>query len=221
MDSPPVTVLPSAFEHGGCFHVYPTLAELAGLSVLEAAEDPDTAAEALAKETHYPGLTQEQVTNPEYISQYLNLPEPTPIFTAADPGMETGWWAEQGEGKVESRKECYLRGAALGRKFVEMAAKDEKEVAVLVSHGDLMDCILKSLMFPEVPPPVQDAASRFVHTNTGITRLEIGADGTVYLMKQNHTPHLDAESELLTGGELVHDWDCWDKHHDQEASQGH
>ena len=158
------------------------------------------------------------MTDPAYVSDYLHLPEQTAIFAAAEPGMDKGWWAEHGHGAVESRKECFGRGAALATRFTEMAKAGETDVAVLVSHGDLMDCILKALLIPGQLPRIQDSACRFVHSNTGITRLEIARDGMAFMLKYNLTAHLDNDPELLTGGELVHDWHVWDKHHGEPVA---
>lgn len=220
--SPDVTVLPTAFEHGGCFHNYPTLGEMQGLEFLESAVSASKSTMHLKTETHYPGLSTAQVLDPDYVTAYLGLQQQTNIFCDAEHGMDKGWWAEQGTGSVETRKGCFNRGAALAARFVEMAATDEKDVVVCVSHGDLMDCILKSLLMPGLDAKVQDAACRFVHANTGITRVEISRDGTAFLLTHNSTSHIDTDTKLLTGGELVHDWDCWDKHHESAtAEQGH
>lgn len=131
----------------------------------------------------------------------------------------TRWW--HGRNAVESRKGCFERAAALAKRFVDMAVTDSKETVVLVSHGDLMDCLLKALLMPGLPAAVSDAACRFVHTNTGVTRVEIGRDGTAFLLKQNAHPHLDVDHELVTGGELVHDWDIWDRNHEQHDVELH
>eukprot|EP00038_Savillea_parva_P019024 m.26194 g.26194 ORF g.26194 m.26194 type:complete len:335 (-) comp4298_c0_seq2:99-1103(-) len=224
LGSPPVTVIPYAFEHGGCFHKYPALSELKGLAQLESTPPDSLPALVgpLESVTHYPGLTAAQVTDPDHVSQCLELPDVTSIFTTAEPGMESGWWAGQRKGTaIENRKGCFERGTVLAKRFVNMAKTNEKEVVVLVSHGDLMDCILKALLMPSLEAKVQDAACRFVHTNTGITRVEIARDGTAFLLKHNATPHLDTVEGMLTGGEMIHDWHKWDRHHELDIPQNH
>lgn len=223
LEWPTASVISTAFEHGGCFHGWPTLAEERGISALAAADDAKKYAASVAKIEHYPGLTAAEVTDPTFVCRYLNVPEQETrqVFTEAELSMEQGWWAPYAANGVETRRQCFLRGAGLAKRFVALAGTGEIDIAVLVSHGDLMDCILKELLMPGMKPEVQDAACRFVHTNTGITRVEIARDGTAYLLKYNATPHLDNCSEQLTGGELVHDWDCWDRYHKGEHHGEH
>ena len=89
---------------------------------------------------------------------------------------------------------------------------DAADTCVLVSHGDLMDAMLKNLVCqPGVEDRVLDSAIRFAHTNTGITRVEIGKkDGMAHVMVMNESTHLEAADH--TGGEMLDGWGKWREH---------
>ena len=71
MGAPSVTVVPTAFEHGGCFHKFPSFADMKGLEMLlDAGDGAHDMVQAMGeKETHYPGLTAAEVMDPEFLSQ--------------------------------------------------------------------------------------------------------------------------------------------------------
>ncbi len=57
-----------------------------------------------------------------------------------------------------------------------------------------------------------DSAIRFAHTNTGISRVEVGKiDGMGHIMNLNESTHLEAAEH--TGGEMVDGWGKWRERH--------
>lgn len=119
--------------------------------------------------------------------------------------------------RTTHRAECWDRARAIVARIRRLATSDGADTLVLVSHGDLMDALTKCFaMAPNgsagtaLTARERDHCCRYVHTNTGISRIEVGrADGAAHIMSLNETPHLAASAGLLTGGEMVNGWGKW------------
>lgn len=85
----------------------------------------------------------------------------------------------------------------------------KRRTAILVGHGDFMSLLLKRIMGGfghAVEAKGVTHRSAFVHTNTGITELEYFGNGRYLFLCTNHTPHLDDDITLKTGGSLKDGW---------------
>jgi len=119
----------------------------------------------------YPGMTREEMG--ERFPGYL-LPE----------GVgEDGWWKEDG---MESFHAGQSR--AIGAASILKERADEDERIGLVSHGGFLSCLLQALG-RQLPAE----GFYYEHGNTAITRLRLGADGTVVLLFSNRLDHLSGD----------------------------
>ena len=145
-----------------------------------------------------------------YLARSLDVPESTSDFVASVmPGMESGWY--QGRTSVETREECHERARVFAERVRSWAADGSTDNVILVSHGDLMDCILKHFALFDSPlsDKQRDQALRFVHSNTGITRVGVSRkSGRAHILAQNILEHLE-DPTLHTGGELEDGWTRW------------
>ena len=217
-----VEVDPFCFEEGGCYHKFPDLMDETGLSALQAmtpAELDALAASSPAPVT-FPGLTSDEVTDPATLALALGIDVGRAAFVrSVMPGMDQGWYAGR-NGHVETRGEMMARARKFALQVRALAMADEVDDVVLVSHGDFMDAILKVLSAgPSVAAAADegrdwrelDSLVRFCHTNTGVTRVEVGRqDGVAHIMSMNEAGHLDSEER--TGGEMIDGWGKWRKH---------
>ena len=208
-----VIVDPTCFEEGGCYHDHVDMSDMKGLARLEAMSDPELEQlkQATGQRTTFPGLTAADVLDPSTLSAHLNVtPETASFVKEVLPGMESGWYAAFD--RCETRRECFARAKHFVDKVKAIAMADNADTVVLVSHGDLMDAMLKNLIGQaDVEDRVLDNAIRFAHTNTGITRVEIGKnDGMAHVMVMNESTHLEATEH--TGGEMLDGWGKWRQH---------
>ncbi len=99
------------------------------------------------------------------------------------PGVgEQGWWC----GGREDQTACDGRAARVAAALRELAAGSAPEARVaVISHGAFIDALLKALLRPAVEPECY-----FMHFNTAVSRLDLGANGEVGLGYLNRTDHL-------------------------------
>lgn len=117
-----------------------------------------------------PGMTRQEMleTIPD-----INLP---PEVT------DRGWWTRD----WEARGERLARAFRVAARLWGLAAEDAR--VAMVTHGGFSDLLLKVLFrLPDEVP------TDYFHYNTGISRLDLGADGRVRVMYLNRLPHLPPE----------------------------
>lgn len=117
-----------------------------------------------------PGMTRQ-----EMLAMVPNAQLP-PEVTAA------GWWT----GGWEDRESRPARAFGVAARLWSLAATDAH--VALVTHGGFSDLLLKVLFRLSAELPTD-----YFHYNTGISRLELGADGRVRVLYLNRLPHLPAE----------------------------
>ena len=184
-----VIVDPNLFEEGGCFHDFPDMSDMKGLEHLQhmSQSELDALKTSGQQPTTYPGLSEADVRDATKLSDSLGVTPETASFVGdVMPGMENGWYAEFDQ--RETRQGCYQRAKTFVDKVRGIAMNDAADDIVLVSHGDLMDAVLKNFIasgasaIASAGDQTLDHSVRFAHTNTGITRVEVGkADGMAHI----------------------------------------
>ncbi len=116
----------------------------------------------------YPGLTRAEMQG-----QF-------PGYLLPDGVGERGWWT----GGREERAGCDARAARVAATLRGLAAGDA--CVALISHGDLIDALLKALLQPAL-------RCYFIQMNTAISRLELHPDGFVEMGYLNRADHLPPE----------------------------
>ena len=111
-----------------------------------------------------------------------------PDFVVTDAITDDGWWY----GGYEDLPGCYARAIRVARDLrrrAEQEAEQHTETCVaIVSHGTFIDSMLKAFL-PQLP----DRGLPYFHNNTGMTCLDFGHNGTLYLRYLNRTAHLPAD----------------------------
>jgi len=97
-----------------------------------------------------------------------------------DGVTERGWWW----GAREDRPACEARAARVAATLRQWAAAMDERIA-LISHGDLIDALIRALL---QPMPAQGCY--FLHANTAISLLELRPDGRIRVDYLNRTDHL-------------------------------
>jgi 2,3-bisphosphoglycerate-dependent phosphoglycerate mutase/probable phosphoglycerate mutase len=116
----------------------------------------------------YPGLSRSEIA--AAFPDYIVPPELT----------EAGWW----DRAQESSAECRARVARVAGTLRAWAARDER--VALVSHGDFINNLLQALLDASAPV--------WIHMyNTGITVVDMRADGSLGLRFTNRVDHLPPE----------------------------
>jgi broad specificity phosphatase PhoE len=224
-----VIVHPLMFEEGGCYHEYPELSEESGLKQLMANNTVAAAPEneegndvyQFKKHTNYSGATKGQVLSTRYLSKFLNIVDDrqTNFIESVLPGMDNGWYTSSSS-FCETRSECFDRAGLFVQHVRDLAMnvvenEQRTNTIILVSHGDLMDCILKQLLHRggrggnTLTDREIDHMTRYVHCNTGMTRLEINReDGTAHLITLNEHSHVSLNNHY-SGGEMSNGWGEW------------
>ena len=120
--------------------------------------------------------------------------------------MENGWYAAFA--RPETRQECYARAKDLSEKSSPLPCLT-KLIPSCSSHMAISWTTWKNFIGEE---GVLDSVIRFAHTNTGISRVEVGKiDGMGHIMNLNESTHLEAAEH--TGGEMVDGWGKWRERH--------
>lgn len=114
-----------------------------------------------------PGMTRQEMM--ETVADLILPPE----VTAA------GWWTANWEEREIRPARAYRVAARLW----SLAGEDTS--VAMVTHGGFSDLLLKALF--RLPP---EPSTDYFHYNTGISRLDLGADGRVRVMYLNRLPHL-------------------------------
>lgn len=106
-----------------------------------------------------------------------------PNYVLPDAITEEGWW-----GRPYEDMEAAARRAVKVAQQLWAWAGEETRVA-LVTHGTFMSLLLKAILGLTVL-----SSARLYHVNTGITRVELMADGRVNLIYLNRADHLPPEA---------------------------
>lgn len=121
----------------------------------------------------YPGKTRSEIMR-EF-----------PGFVLPDTISEAGWWNRE----YEVVDGAFVRAAGVVERLMQHAATDwVSERVALVTHGTFTDCLLKT--FFKQP---RSTDYFYWHYNTGITRLDLGADGFLVVRYVNRIEHLTPE----------------------------
>jgi len=209
-----VVVHPRMYEEGGCYHAYPPFSEMKGLDALKAMSSEEYGRfkkqhNNPAAYTLYPGLTSKDVCDAALLGEHLDLPASRAAFVkSALPGMDSGWYFNHKS--VETRKECFERANEFVRLVQDIAQCDKIDAVVLVSHGDLMDTITKSLLRTAgSSDKTCDYACRFVHCNVAFSRIEVSKDNTAaHVLSLNEIAHVP-KSERTGGNVERNGWGGW------------
>ena len=118
----------------------------------------------------YPGLTRAEI-----LGQFPHYQLPVHV-------TETGWW-NRGH---ESDAQATGRAIDVAEQLVERSQGSSERIAI-VTHGFFSNLLLKALL-NQIPA----RHLYYYHNNTGITRLDISADGFLTLRYLNRTEHLSA-----------------------------
>lgn len=122
-----------------------------------------------------PGLTRPQI---DALCPGIDMP---------DSLTETGWWRYQ-DG-FEAVEHYRRRERQVADELLAMARKTRPNTRIgLITHGGFIDGVLKAIF-----PDLADSKKYFRHENTGITRLDIFADGRRVMRYMNRFDHLDDE----------------------------
>lgn len=114
-----------------------------------------------------PGMTRQEML--ETVAELILPPE----VTAA------GWWTAN----WEEREVRPARAYRIAARLWSLAGEDAR--VAMVTHGGFSDLLLKALF--RLP---FETSTDYFHYNTGISRLDLGADGRVRVMYLNRLPHL-------------------------------
>ncbi len=117
-----------------------------------------------------PGLTRQ-----EMLAMVPGLKLPAEV-------TEAGWWT----GDWEERDLRPARAFRVAARLWSLAAADAR--VAMVTHGGFSDLLLKVLFRLSAELPTD-----YFHYNTGISRLDLGADGRVRVLYLNRLPHLPPE----------------------------
>jgi len=108
-----------------------------------------------------------------------------PDFVVPDAITDDGWW----NGGYEDLPGCFARAIRVARELRRRAEHEAEQHAetclAMVSHGTFIDSLIKAF-FHQLP----DRGLHYFHNNTGITCLDFGHNGTLYLRYLNRTAHL-------------------------------
>jgi len=203
-------VHPTVFEQGGCYHQYPELSEMKGLERLQTMNPTDLLALHKSEDLQtYSGISAIEVTDAAHLKAFIGCDGEeafAPFISGVAPGydMTKGWYVKD---TVETRSECFTRATEFVEWVTDLAKKNVLDNIVVVCHGDFMDVVLKNLTLGDcVPVEKRDRMSRYVHTNTGITRVEIARDDCqAHVLYQNRCNHLTSAA-THTGGEMLNGW---------------
>lgn len=125
-----------------------------------------------------------------------------PTYAIPEGVSSAGWYPPEGTRKgKEVDDECRARvsGVAASMK-AEAAALSESKQVVLVVHYDFLCALLDALLIRG-----EEHKGPFVnwrHYNTGVTVVDINADGTVVTSMQNAVPHLISRPDLISGFDM-------------------
>lgn len=103
-----------------------------------------------------------------------------PDYVLPDAVTERGWYT----GDYETHAACQGRAISVARQLREWAATGAGRV-VLITHGTFLDSLLKALL-----NSLPGGGHFYYHYNTGITRIDLLADGRLGLHYLNRTAHL-------------------------------
>lgn len=104
-----------------------------------------------------------------------------PGFILPPEITDQGWWWNG----YEHLEQCTARARRVAETLCTWAATRRNEVILLVTHGTLMDQLLKALIGAGEQPNFY-----FSHLNTGISRVDFLEDGLLALRYLNRAPHL-------------------------------
>ena len=104
-----------------------------------------------------------------------------PGFVIPDTVTDEGWWRAE----YEDLPGCYARAIRVARELRRRAEQDTDACLAIVSHGTFIDSLIKAF-FHQLP----DRGLHYFNNNTGITSLDFGHNGTLYLRYLNRTAHL-------------------------------
>jgi broad specificity phosphatase PhoE len=127
--------------------------------------------EADGKPVGYPGLTRSEI-----LTQFVDYHLP-------DTLTDTGWWNRD----RESDPQATGRAIGVAEELIERSQDGDERIAI-VTHGFFMNLLLKALL-SQIPA----RNLYYYHNNTGITRLDINAEGFMVLRYLNRTEHLSAD----------------------------
>lgn len=102
-----------------------------------------------------------------------------PRYVLPETITEEGWW----QGGCEELDVCRARARQVAEQLKARAANQER--VLLVTHGTFMNELLVALLNQQ-----HDRMTRYVHYNTGITRLEFFPDGLLLVWYLNRVDHL-------------------------------
>ena len=115
----------------------------------------------------YPGKTRSEI-----LAEFPGCVVPESI-------TDKGWW----RGGREDREACDRRAGLVASVLCHWADRDER--VALISHGDLLDALIKALLGTPC-----DRQRRYSHHNTGISRIELRPDGQTRVYYLNRLDHL-------------------------------
>ncbi len=119
----------------------------------------------------YPGLTR------------YDINDQFPGYRLPEDVTDDGWW-NQG---FERDSQATGRAIDVAEQLIERS-QDSTEHIAIVTHGFFTNLLLKALLNQI---PARDVY--YHHNNTGITRLDINADGFIVMRYLNRTEHLSAD----------------------------
>lgn len=104
-----------------------------------------------------------------------------PGFILPPEITDEGWWWNG----YEHLEQCTARAQRVAETLRTWATTRKDEVILMVTHGTLMDQLLKALIGAGNQPNFY-----FNHLNTGISRVDFLEDGLIALRYLNRAPHL-------------------------------
>ena len=118
------------------------------------------------------------------------MSEMFPTYTLPDDVEEDGWFVDvEGTGK-ETTAGCRKRAAGVAAELRDAArALDAPKNVVLVAHYDFLCALLDALILGD-GAPTDAGFENWRHFNTGVTVIDIEADGGVAVLMANAVGHL-------------------------------
>jgi len=121
---------------------------------------------------HDAGLTRSQVVN-----QF-------PTFKVPYQITASGWWrASASSDTIESNDDVIVRARVVANElFIKARSMNEHGIA-LVSHGTFINFLMQVLL--------NDPHNKYLHSNAGLSRIDINRSAKAKLRYTNHTNYLD------------------------------
>ena len=126
---------------------------------------------------HRRGILQHHgLTRSEIMKQFPTFKIPTDVTA-------NGWW--RGTPDLESQEEVKVRAQSVANDLLIQSRRASDVGVLMISHGTFLNVLMQSVL--------QDSHNRYLHYNTGISRIDIDRGTQAKLVYLNRTAHLNQQ----------------------------